>query len=142
MKISMKSDSSFRINIFPWLIYAIGTILYLAALIIKIVKRPELLPPLNTVLLALAGIVSGIIYMKFLSKKITSRRQYLSLKQSMIVVWVIGLIGVALTMTAHWTYYLCIFLAAMSIGYFFIYIPRFIETKIYLAEILKDLSQK
>lgn len=138
MKFSMKKDSPFRNNIFPWIIYGIGTALYVLILIIKLVKRPELLSPGITILLAVVGIALGALYMMYLKKKVTSRRPYLALKQGMIVVWVVGLLGVSLTEIAHWTYWLCIFLAGMSVGYFFVYIPRFIETKNYLADVMKD----
>lgn len=142
MKFSMKKDSPFRNNIFPWVIYGIGTALYLLILIIKLVKRPELLSPGITILLAVVGIALGAIYMMYLKKKVTSRRPYLALKQGMIVVWVVGLLGVGLTEIPHWTYWLCIFLAGMSVGYFFVYIPRFIETKNYLVEVMKDYNNK
>ena len=39
---------------------------------------------------------------------------------------------------SHWTYWLCIFLSGMSVGYFFIYIPKFIEIKNYLTDLMKD----
>ncbi len=136
----MKKDSHFRNNIFPWVIYGIGTAVYALVLIIKMIKRPELLSPWFTILLALAGVALGAFYMMYLKKKVTNRRPYLALKQGMIVVWVVGLIGVTLTQISHWTYWLCIFLAGMSVGYFFIYIPKFIEIKNYLTNLMKEYN--
>ena len=124
MKFSMKKDSPFRNNIFPWLIYGFGTGFYIILLLVKMIKRPELLSPWITILLAAAGIALGAVYMMYLKKKVTNRRPYLSLKQGMIIVWVVGL--------------LCIFLSGMSVGYFFIYIPKFIEIKNYLTDLMKD----
>ena len=56
MKFSMKKDSPFRNNIFPWLIYGFGTGFYISLLLVKMIKRPELLSPWITILLAAAGI--------------------------------------------------------------------------------------
>ena len=120
MKFSMKKDSPFRNNIFPWLIYGFGTGFYIS------------------LLLAAAGIALGAVYMMYLKKKVTNRRPYLSLKQGMIIVWVVGLLCILLTQISHWTYWLCIFLSGMSVGYFFIYIPKFIEIKNYLTDLMKD----
>lgn len=138
MKFSMKKDSPFRNNIFPWVMYGIGTAAYVLILIVKMIKRPELLSPLFTILLALAGIALGALYMMYLKKKVTNRRPYLALKQGMIIVWIVGLLCITLTQISHWTYWLCIFLAGMSVGYFFLYIPKFIEIKNYLADLMKD----
>lgn len=80
----------------------------------------------------------GAVYMMYLKKKVTNRRPYLSLKQGMIIVWVVGLLCILLTQISHWTYWLCIFLSGMSVGYFFIYIPKFIEIKNYLTDLMKD----
>ena len=91
MKFSMKKDSPFRNNIFPWLIYGFGTGFYIILLIVKMIKRPELISPWITILLAAAGIALGAVYMMYLKKKVTNRRPYLSLKQGMIIVWVVGL---------------------------------------------------
>lgn len=142
MKFSMKKDSPFRNNIFPWVIYGIGTAFYVLILIIKMIKHPELLSPVFTILLAVAGIALGALYMMYLKRKVTNRRPYLALKQGMIVVWVVGLIGVTLTAVAHWTYLLCIFLAGMSVGYFFLYIPKFIEIKNYLTNLMNDYNEQ
>lgn len=92
MKFSMKKDSPFRNNIFPWLIYGFGTGFYIILLLVKMIKRPELLSPWITILLAAAGIALGAVYMMYLKKKVTNRRPYLSLKQGMIIVWVVGLL--------------------------------------------------
>ena len=138
MKFSMKKDSPFRNNIFPWLIYGFGTGFYISLLLVKMIKRPELLSPWITILLAAAGIALGAVYMMYLKKKVTNRRPYLSLKQGMIIVWVVGLLCILLTQISHWTYWLCIFLSGMSVGYFFIYIPKFIEIKNYLTDLMKD----
>ena len=138
MKFSMKKDSPFRNNIFPWLIYGFGTGFYIILLLVKMIKRPELLSPWITILLAAAGIALGAVYMMYLKKKVTNRRPYLSLKQGMIIVWVVGLLCIILTQISHWTYWLCIFLSGMSVGYFFIYIPKFIEIKNYLTDLMKD----
>ena len=86
MKFSMKKDSPFRNNIFPWLIYGFGTGFYISLLLVKMIKRPELLSPWITILLAAAGIALGAVYMMYLKKKVTNRRPYLSLKQGMIIV--------------------------------------------------------
>ena len=94
--------------------------------------------PWITILLAAAGIALGAVYMMYLKKKVTNRRPYLSLKQGMIIVWVVGLLCILLTQISHWTYWLCIFLSGMSVGYFFIYIPKFIEIKNYLTDLMKD----
>ena len=93
MKFSMKKDSPFRNNIFPWLIYGFGTGFYISLLLVKMIKRPELLSPWITILLAAAGIALGAVYMMYLKKKVTNRRPYLSLKQGMIIVWVVGLLA-------------------------------------------------
>lgn len=55
MKFSMKKDSPFRNNIFPWLIYGFGTGFYISLLLVKMIKRPELLSPWITILLAAAA---------------------------------------------------------------------------------------
>ena len=71
MKFSMKKDSPFRNNIFPWLIYGFGTGFYISLLLVKMIKRPELLSPWITILLAAAGIALGAVYMMYLKKKVT-----------------------------------------------------------------------
>ena len=68
MKFSMKKDSPFRNNIFPWLIYGFGTGFYIILLLVKMIKRPELLSPWITILLAAAGIALGAVYMMYLKK--------------------------------------------------------------------------
>ena len=119
-------------------IFGFGTGFYISLLLVKMIKRPELLSPWITILLAAAGIALGAVYMMYLKKKVTNRRPYLSLKQGMIIVWVVGLLCILLTQISHWTYWLCIFLSGMSVGYFFIYIPKFIEIKNYLTDLMKD----
>ena len=69
MKFSMKKDSPFRNNIFPWLIYGFGTGFYISLLLVKMIKRPELLSPWITILLAAAGIALGAVYMMYLNKR-------------------------------------------------------------------------
>lgn len=135
MKFSMKKDSPFRNNIFPWIIYSIGTVSYIAMLITKVIFFPELLSLPVTLLLAAAGIVGGSFYIKYIKAKVTGKRPYLAVKQGMIVVWVTGSIGILLTQISHWTYWLCIALVGMSVGFFFFYIPQFIEIKNYLADV-------
>lgn len=115
--------------------YVIGLVSYIAMIAAKLIIRPELLSIPVTLALIAGGIVIGALYMKYLQKKVTGRRPYLALKQGMIVVWVVSSIGILLTQTPHWTYWLCILLVAMSVGYFYFYIPKFIEIKNYLAEL-------
>lgn len=55
----------------------------------------------------------------------------------MIIVWVVGLY-VFFDSDFPLTYWLCIFLSGMSVSYFFIYIPKFIEIKNYLTDLMKD----
>ena len=133
MKVSLQKNSPFRIRRFPWFVYGFFAVLSIALIIVKQVLQPELLTLPAAAVVIPAGLGIGVFYAFFVRKKVTGKRNYLATKQGMAVAWGVSAIGVLMTVFPHWTYYMCVFIVMMNIGFFAFYIPRFIEIRQYLS---------
>ena len=135
MEFDMKKGSPFRVNVYPkiWFWIAIGA--SAVCMLVKLILHPDLLTALASVAALAAGAVAGALYAKMLVRKITSKKQYLGCRTPSLVVWVLVLFCVVFTSAElSWAFLLSILMLGYSAGYFWFYLPRYIEINNEIAE--------
>lgn len=135
MKVSLKKNAPFRIHYYPWIVYGTVSFLSVLLLVVKQIILPELLTFPFAPIVILAGIGAGLLYAFYVRKKITGKRNYLTVKQGMSVAWCVSLLGMLLTAFPHWTYLMCVFIVMMNVSFFARYLPRYIEIRDYLSKL-------
>lgn len=125
----MNKNSSFRTRILPWILYALGTVATIAAIILRVAIHPEIFPAVNTLILVAAGFIAGLVLIIFTNKNLTSSTEYFSLREITIVCWVGCIIVIATLTDVSWVYYICLPLAVGCIPYMFLYIRSYLNRK-------------
>lgn len=134
MKFSMKKNSPFRNRVYPWIMYALGVISTLSFLTIYLVFLGSLQITAVSLLLLAAGLVLGTVYIIFAGKKVTANRDYLGIRQGMVLTWCVSIVCILFSIfQTTWLYYLGVFIAGFCTAFFWKYTPRFIKIKEQIA---------
>lgn len=124
----MKKKSEFYVERLPRILYAVGTALSVIFLAVNLFIRPRAAFIAISIALFVVGLVLGAVYIWFVSKKVTSRRNYIDINSSMRVSWIVCLVCVGLSaFQLTWLYYLTVLLCGMFVAFFFKYLPRYIQ---------------
>ena len=135
MEFDMKKGSPFRVNVYPkiWLWIGIGA--SAICLIFKMILHPD--PALIAAGLACLalGVFLGRLYANVLLKKVTSKSQYMGCRRPAAVVWVLIIICTLLSRAAFsWAFLLCFLMIGYSAGFFWFYLPHYIEISNQIVE--------
>ena len=139
MKIDMKKDSPFRMEVYPKILFGVGVAVSAIIVAISLLLHPDIRVILLSLAVLAAGIAVGFLYVAMLVKKVPSKRAFLTQKAPSAIVWILILICILFTDAAiHWAFQAEMFILGYSIGYFIRFLPRMIEIN---REILASRSR-
>ncbi len=125
----MKQKSHFRSHILPWLLYAAGVILTIAAIIFKFITLTNTLPVFDNIFLVVLGFVLGLTFILITRRQKISRKDYLNMKFGTVFCWVCCVL-VFLTISKNdWVYYISLPISSGCIPYIGLYLPHYIRLR-------------